>query len=432
MGEDKKRPFKKTKIQRQASKILSGIARFIMLFGGSRSGKTFILIYSVIVRASKVKSRHLVLRHKFNHIKTSIWLDTLPKVLYLCFPDLHIEWNKTDYFITLPNGSEIWFAGLDDSVRVEKILGKEYSTIYFNECSQIPYSSVKVALTRLAEKNSLKKKVYFDENPPSKKHWSYWLFVRKQDPDDNEPVKEELYDSFLMNPKDNIENIDEDYIRITLASMSKKDRDRFEHGKFDDSGDGLTYYGFDRDVNVKKFNYKKVLKQNIHTIFIGQDYNVDPMTCALGFFVNDTLFIFDEIFERNSDTPKVARLLNEMGYHAGKVIPDSTGKNRKTSGKTDFQEMRNAGFTIMKTQNPFVKDRVNNLNRCFEHQKIVIHPRCKKLINDLDKVCWNENNDLDQKGPNKLLTHISDCLGYMAWKLLPPPNKDDCVTITRR
>ena len=424
--------FKKTITQVRAIKVLGSIARFIMLFGGSRSGKTFIIIYALMVRASKVKSRHLILRHKFNHVKTSVWLDTLPKVIAICFPRLYVEWNKTDYYITLPNGSEIWIAGLDDSVRVEKILGKEYSTIYFNECSQIPYASVKIALTRLAEKNSLIKKVFFDENPPSKKHWSYWLFIRKQDPDDNEPVNADWYASFLMNPKDNLENIDEDYIRVTLASMSKKDRDRFERGLFDESGDGLAYYGFDRDRNCEKFEWRHVKADERITLFIGQDYNVNPMTCAIGFMENNVLYIFDEVFEENSDTPKVAKKLNEDGYHRGKVIPDSTGKNRKTSGKTDFKTMIGAGFEIMPTRNPFVKDRVNNLNRCFEFEFIVIHPRCKKLVNDLDKVCWNENNDLDQKGANKMLTHISDCLGYMAWKLLPPPDMDKGVTIVRR
>ncbi len=156
----------------EAVKILSSDARHIMLFGGSRSGKTFLAVRSLIIRASKEKSRHAILRLNFNHIKTSIWLDTLPKVLKVSFPDLAVEWNKTDYYVTLPNGSEIWCAGLDDEKRVEKILGKEYSTLYFNECSQIPYKSIQVALTRLAEKNKLKKKAYYDQNPPGKKHWS--------------------------------------------------------------------------------------------------------------------------------------------------------------------------------------------------------------------------------------------------------------------
>jgi phage terminase large subunit len=163
--------FKKTAKQIQAILLLaSATFRYCMLYGGSRSGKTFIAVYAIFVRAAKVKSRHVILRLKFNHVKTSIWLDTIPKVLKICFPDLKVEFKASDFYVLLPNGSEVWVGGLDDDARVEKILGKEYSTIYFNEVSQIPWKSVQVALTRLAEKNDLKKKAYFDMNPPTKKH----------------------------------------------------------------------------------------------------------------------------------------------------------------------------------------------------------------------------------------------------------------------
>ena len=54
-----------------------------MLFGGSRSGKTFIIIFAIFVRACKERSRHVILRQHFNHVKVSIWLDTMVKVLAL-------------------------------------------------------------------------------------------------------------------------------------------------------------------------------------------------------------------------------------------------------------------------------------------------------------------------------------------------------------
>ena len=207
--------FKKTKKQKEAIKLLSGKARHIMLYGGSRSGKTFILLYAVLVRACKEKSHHVILRSKFNHVKTSVFMDTLPKLMQLCFPKMPYDPVKSDHYLPLPNGSEIWFAGLDDSQRVEKILGKEYSTIYFNECSQIEYKSIQIALTRLAEKNSLAKKVYYDENPPTKSHWSYWQFIEKLNPEENIPLKNpDQYASMLMNPKDNLINIDDDYIAM--------------------------------------------------------------------------------------------------------------------------------------------------------------------------------------------------------------------------
>jgi phage terminase large subunit len=146
--------------------------------------------------------------------------------------------------VTLPNGSEIWVGGLDDQARVEKILGKEYSTLYFNECSQIPYSSIQVALTRLAEKSELRKKAYFDENPPTNKHWSYSIWVRGVNPDSGEVIDRSKYASILMNPQDNIQNIDGEYITEILDNLSDKERARFRDGQFAESGEGLAYYAF--------------------------------------------------------------------------------------------------------------------------------------------------------------------------------------------
>lgn len=392
------------------------MAKHIFLFGGSRSGKTFYLVRAVIIRASKAKSRHVILRLNFNHAKTSIWLDTLPKVLKVCFPDLPIVWNKTDYYILLPNGSEIWIAGLDDEKRIEKILGKEYSTIYFNECSQINYTQIQVALTRLAEKSDLKKKVYYDANPPSKRHWTYWLFVKKMHPETGEYLNTDEYASLQMNPEDNIQNIDEDYIKL-LGSLDEKQRTRFLLGEFGDDSDGLAYYSFNRDLNVKEID--KTL--HVGQVRIGMDFNVQPMTAVVAYYVNNVFYIVDEAFLENSDTQKMTIHLIKK-KQIGTIYPDSTGRNRKTSGKSDFIILEESGFVVHPTRNPFVTDRVNNINRLLAEGRIIIDPKCKKLINDLEKVSW-KNEDLDQK-TDKMLTHISDALGYLCWALDPMIEKD--------
>lgn len=402
--------FKKTKIQYKAVRLLASKAKHIMLYGGSRSGKTFIIVFAIIIRACKVKSKHIMLRHTFNSIKTSIWLDTLVKVFSIAFPDLSHSKNKSDYYVTLPNGSEIWIAGLDDDKRVEKILGKEYSTMFFNECSQISYSSIQIALTRLAEKNDLQKKAYYDENPPSKKHWSYWLHIKKLDPITSEPLDDpNNYACMVMNPMDNIENIDGEYIKM-LEKMPEKERMRFLKGEFTDDDDGAAYYAFDREKHVKE------LPKPNGTTWIGMDFNVMPMTACISAYINDHFYIYDEIFLENSDTFKMVHELQRRG-HKGTVIPDSTGKNRKTSGKSDHQILKEAGFNIPYVQNPFVFDRVNNINRLFTDNRIIINPKCKKLIGDLERVSWKDNK-LDQK-TDPMLTHISDALGYLCWKLAP-------------
>ena len=236
--------FKLTPAQDKAMDVLVSEAGDIALGGGSRSGKTFLLVRAVIVRALKEsESRHVIFRFRFNAIKAAIIYDTLPKVCKLCFPGLWEEstLNKTDWFLSLPNGSEVWFSGLDDKDRVEKVLGQEYCTIYYNECSQIPYTSIITSLTRLAQKTkSLNLKAYYDFNPPSKKHWTYQIFVEHKDPETRKPIPEEEYAFHLINPMDNRDNLDPKYIQ-RLERLPEKARNRFLLGKFADDTDGALW-----------------------------------------------------------------------------------------------------------------------------------------------------------------------------------------------
>jgi len=139
--------------QIEANDLLGGEAKHICLVGGARSGKTFLLVRAVLMRALRERgSRHLIARLRKNHVVASIGRDTLPKVFELCFPGVPYKLDQSESFLTLPNKSAIWLGGLDDKKRVEKILGTEFSTIYLNECSQIPLASVDTVRTRLAQK----------------------------------------------------------------------------------------------------------------------------------------------------------------------------------------------------------------------------------------------------------------------------------------
>lgn len=244
--------FKLTDRQREAQTVLASDAKHLMLFGGSRSGKTFLLVRNVVMRALKAPdSRHAIFRYRFNAVKASIISDTFPKVMRLAFPDVTWKMDKTDWFATLPNGSQIWFGGLDEAQRAEKILGMEFVTLYFNECSQIPYESIGVAVTRLAQSvdqsiegrvvSPLRPRVYYDENPPSQAHWSYIQFVKKLDPETKKPLaKPDDYASFKINPSDNVDNIAGDYLD-TLNAMSARLRKRFRDGEFSDATPGALF-----------------------------------------------------------------------------------------------------------------------------------------------------------------------------------------------
>lgn len=244
--------FKLTPKQQQQVALISSDAQHIMAYGGSRSGKTFGFTRATLVRAIAKSSRHAILRYRFNHVKQSIILDTLPKVMRLCYPQLEpiCHLDKSDWFYAVPTGgsenngpaaprtwSEVWFGGLDDKERTEKILGLEFATMYLNECSQIPWASRNMAMTRLAQQTGLRLKAFYDCNPPGMGHWTYRVFMEKRDPDRRLGLPNPTaYAALVMNPADNQENIAPEYI-ASLEAMSEAMRRRFLLGLFADVSD---------------------------------------------------------------------------------------------------------------------------------------------------------------------------------------------------
>jgi hypothetical protein len=235
--------FQPTPRQAQARTLLALPQRHTMLVGGSRSGKTTLLVHEIVERAVQAdKSRHAILRLRSNAAHASIALDTLPKVFRLWFPGQTFKRHRTEGYFSLPNESEIWVGGLDDEERVEKILGKEYATIFLNECSQIPYSSALVALTRLAQGvKDLKQAAYYDLNPSSKGHWTHVLFGEKRDPISRQPLADpDNYAWMFLNPADNAEHLTQDYL-ASLERLPERQRKRFFEGVYIDQLDGAMF-----------------------------------------------------------------------------------------------------------------------------------------------------------------------------------------------
>lgn len=238
--------FELTARQQEAQHIIAGDATHIMLFGGSRSGKTFLHIRNIVMRALKApKSRHAILRFARDHVNTSVFLDTLPAVMTKAFPQVRYDTNKQLLLMTLPNESEIWCGGLADKEQADKILGKEYATIFLNECSQIPFASRETAVTRLAQAvttsienrgpSALKPRMYYDCNPPNKAHWTYRLFVQKANPETRMPLTVPMdYAHFQINPEHNLEHQAPGYID-TLRGLSARMQKRFLRGEFADA-----------------------------------------------------------------------------------------------------------------------------------------------------------------------------------------------------
>lgn len=250
-----------------------------LLYGGSRSGKTFLIVRQIVLRAMKFKSRHLIYRLRYNHCKISILNDTFPKVMSLCFPDVPFRVNKSDAVVYIPTydgkESEIWFAGSDDPARVERVLGNEYSTIFANEISQIAWDVNLVMWTRLAENSGLKLRAYYDCNPPTTRHWAHTLFFDGKspkgepiemplDPYDPDSPKEPVSTSkLLMNPTDN-PHLPSAYMGI-LHTLPERQRRRFLYGEFVSDVEGALW-NFDMLAQARILSTSSPLREVIVSV----------------------------------------------------------------------------------------------------------------------------------------------------------------------
>ena len=240
-----------TEDQEKALAVIRQGKRHTLLYGGSRSGKTFLLVYVIVLRALLYAgSRHLIYRLHLTDVVSSIWLETLPKVVEK-FTGLgpKLKYNETRHILFFPNHSEVWLSGVDDTRNADAVLGKEYATTYANEASQIPYLTNWKVRTRLAQKvPGCQVREFADLNPTTKAHWTFKENIRLEDPVQSKPGarvpidNRESYIHYQLNPDGNKANIDEDYIR-SLAHAPASMRRRFYEGEYADD-DGLLVFPF--------------------------------------------------------------------------------------------------------------------------------------------------------------------------------------------
>ena len=143
---------------------------------------------ALFIRAISVRSRHLMARFRLAHITGSLIAETVPRVLELCFPELRVVHHKSDRFYELPNGSEIWYAGL--TTKSAPRFGRSSPPSSSMSAPQIPWASRNIVLTRLAQKTTLPN----PDDPDGKKGLDLLPGLRLQGPLRLQPAAEDALD----------------------------------------------------------------------------------------------------------------------------------------------------------------------------------------------------------------------------------------------
>ena len=141
------------------------LIRFIILYGGSSSGKSYSVAQSILIQTLHDGENTLVMRKVGASIAKSIYEDY--KVASKGLGIFHLFRFKINSIECLVNGARIDFSGLDDSEKIKGI--SNYKRVQLEELSEYEFGDWKQIRKRLRGKEG--QQIIATFNPISEQHW---------------------------------------------------------------------------------------------------------------------------------------------------------------------------------------------------------------------------------------------------------------------
>lgn len=380
--------FKLTKKQAVALiVILDHRHKFIKLWGGSRSGKTFLICIIIILRAIKYKrSTHIICRYAKQTAGNTVWLQTLLPLLEACQRAGACKVNYSQKYAKFKNGSIILTGGLRPS-DIGNILSSEYATFFICEANEINWNIVdqcRARLNSLAKDkagNTIQCKFLIDLNPTFEHHWSNVAWIRGIDPETKEPLKEfAKFANVHFNPKDNEENLSEGFLD-TLESLSGSRRLRFLEGRYG-SFEGLVYSAFNESMIVDDFEIPADWKK-IRSIDFGYSIGHEFVCLWLAVDASNERVICYREHVRNTTTVRInaghVKELSGSEKYGAPAICDHDAEDRATLEENGIKT---------KPAEKAVDPGLDNMIDFMERDKILVFRSCVETINEFYSYRW--------------------------------------------
>ncbi|WP_288910792.1 PBSX family phage terminase large subunit [uncultured Thomasclavelia sp.] len=191
-------------------------SRYLILYGGAGSGKSYFIVERYIYRILKSRMLNLLVVRKTGKSNRDSTFALFKQVINKWKLSKYFKINESDLRIKcLLNGNEIVFAGLDDVEKLKSITFSkgELTDVWIEEASEVLESDFNQLDVRLRGKGT-KKQITISFNPIDVNHWLKKRFFDKKD--DNITICHSTY-------KDN-DFLDDDYKKLL---ESYKDTDPY-------------------------------------------------------------------------------------------------------------------------------------------------------------------------------------------------------------
>jgi len=228
-------------VNAQQAQFIASTADRLLFSGAFGAGKTIVL-------CAKALKLSLDYPHNFGYVcrkvRATIGLSTLKTFLELVCPrELITDYNKSEGLITLVNGSQILFGGLDDPLKLGSLGAGGVGFVAIDEAIETTEDDWRMLEGRLRLPN-VPHQIFAATNPGPPSHYLYRMFFTEK--------KGEVYQaSSFENPA-----LPEDY-KVRLNEFDGTYRDRYVLGLWKGL-EGLVYSSFnDTDCLIPRFEIPK-------------------------------------------------------------------------------------------------------------------------------------------------------------------------------
>jgi len=365
--------------------------RWNLLYGGAASGKSWAVALHLIEKACTQSGIGvLCLRKVRPAVKTSCW-----RLIHHWLNHLEIpyEENKSDLVITLPNGSQFYFDGVDNIEKKKSLEGINY--VWVEEATEFTErETLQLNLRCRAENKYGINKLYLTFNPV-------------------DPVK----NKWLKDRSDRGDTNEQSVLKVTHRDnpfLAKEERDQIEAlVEQDEEYDKIYNKGEWATPTSLIYNHWRIAEapESVDETEYGLDFGYSSNPCALIElkFKGDEVYLKEMLYQTGLTNPQlIEKLETRVASKGSKIIADSAEPK-------SIQEIKNAGFNIHPCTKG--KDSVKHGIKAVKSFKVFIDPESGNLIREFSTYKWKVDKDqnvLDE--PVKFSDHACDAVRYVLSK----------------
>ncbi len=365
--------------------------RLEIYYGGAGSGKSYGACQKVLLKALNRRRKVLVIRKVGATLKHSVFQLFLDLIVQSGFSTL-AKVNRSDFQISLYNGSQFIFKGLDDPEKIKSITG--ITDIVIEEATELTEEDFLQLNLRLRPVEP-QPQIYLMFNPVSKANWVYAYFY--EDPPVDALIVQTTY-------KDNC-FLTDDY-RRELEELQKRNPAYYR------------IYALGEFATLEKLVYPVWTKKIITaeevdgcSLFVGLDFGYvnDPSAILWGRYDEPRrrIYVTGEYAKTGMMNDAIARIIVSLGFRKERIVAD----NSEQKSIAELKQLYGIPRIVAAEKGP--DSVMAGIQFVLQHE-LIVDERCLETIGELENYTWEKDKKTGEyiNKPVDAFNHLLDALRY--------------------